>query len=984
MITSTQDERFGTIGPDRWQRLKAVLAEALERDSPQDRSATVKKLCADDTALSAEAESLLREAEGLLRDRHDPIEECASNAGEAIPREDLSAVGKRIGAYVVIREIGRGGMGTVYLAARADGYFEKQVAVKVLNRSTNNEEVVGRFRAEREVLARLDHPNIARLIDAGTTEDGLPYFMMEYVEGVPVTRFVESNDEPIERRLRLFLKICAAVEAAHRCSIVHRDLKSTNILVTPEGEPKLLDFGIAKLIGSATNPLEITAFGRERLTPISASPEQVRGETITVSSDIYALGVVLYEMLTAVRPHRFATDTPSPSELMQVVCEQPPLLPSLVVQDRTRRLQLRGDLDAVLLKALQKDPTQRYHSVAEMADDVQRHLSGEPIRAREKDAGYRIKTRLLHNRGATFAAAFALVALLFLAALIFDSRLRGIVTSFVQRNPISSPDTRQRPVSEQSVAVLPFDVLNDDQQNSYFADGIQETILTDLANVAALKVISRGSVASYRGKTKNEREIGQTLGVAYVLEGTVQKAGDRVRLNTQLIDTRTMTQVWAQQYDRKLDDLFAVQSELAQAIVSQLTGRLSPDEKAAIETRPTNDMQAYDLYLRARESFFQNNLPNAIHLAEGAVTRDPRFVLAHCLLAEIHLYAYRFSRNFDRARLESAKREAETALQLAPKLPQSHLAKAQYYYYGLHDYAQTERELRVAPSSHPDRGFLDLAALTERRLGHWNDAIRDGEKAAELDPPNPYTINELVESYLAVRRYGDAEQLADKGINARVTQNGYLWGLKSQSLLARGRTEEARAVLENAPEEMTRLYRAVTVAMVSRDFDRAAKLLENATPAEKETDAHALFYGMIARAQGNAAKAHSLFQVARDRTARKLKETADDPELISNLALIDAALGLKEQAISEAKRAVDLCPIARDAVDGPGYATMLAAVYAWTGEVDQAINELQKIVRVPRGPDSIDLRFGTFWDDIRSDRRFDELVAQAALPPIYE
>ena len=969
----------------RWQRLKVILAEALEQESPADRIALVGLSCGNDADLLHEIESLLAEAEPLLRETPDELEECADNFAAALPREDASEIGKRIGAYVIIREIGQGGMGTVYLAARADGYFEKQVAIKLLKRGVANEEVLRRFRSEREVLARLDHPNIARLIDAGTTDDGLPYFVMEYIDGIPITRFLDEKREGLAARLNLFLKISAAVEAAHRNSVIHRDLKPNNILVSREGEPKLLDFGIAKVVGNNTNPVELTTFGQERLTPISASPEQAKGEPVTISSDIYGLGVVLYEMLTGVRPHRFLTSDPSREELVEVVCKQLPTLPSLVVKSRERQRQLRGDLDAILLRALQKEPTLRYQSVAEFAEDIRRHLIGEPVRAREHKAGYRIKNRLLHNRTIQVSLAATILALLIAAAFIFGSRVRSGLKQLGMQAPPASPGSgNAQSLSEKSIAVLPLDVFNNDADNAYFADGVQEAIITDLANVAALKVISRGSVAPYRGKAKNARELGQTLGVSYVVEGSVQKAGDRVRVNAQLIDARTMTEVWAQQYDRKLDDLFGVESDLAQAIVSQLKGKLSPDEKAAIENRPTKDMLAYDLYLRARESFFQSNCQNAINLLERAIARDPQFALADCLLAEMHLHMYRYNGDMTPKRLDQARRAAETALQLAPKLPQSHLAAAQYYYFGPRDYGRALHELTATPSATADMAeFVNLAALTERRLGHWKDAIRDGEKAVELDPQNPFIKNELVESYISVRRFTDGERLADKGIKAMVTQNGYLWGLKSQALLGMGRIKEAGTVLENSPGGTTHLYRSVTVAMSARDFARAFQLLENATPGEKESDKVPFFDGIVARAEHNAARAQSSFQLARDRMTMKLREHPDDPELISNLSVADAGLGLKENALREARRAIELCPLSRDAVDAPGYQTMLALVYAWTGEHDAALTQLEKIVRLPRGPDYSELRFNPWWDEIRTDPRFDTLLSQAALPPVY-
>src|SRR5215470_10615761 len=632
------------MNANRWQKLKSILAEALEHESPSTRSAVISHSCANDVDLLREIESLL----AAEPDTPDPLEECADDLAVAVPSQDLSEIGRRAGAYVIVREIRKGGMGTVYLAARADGCFEKEVAIKVLNRGAANEDVLRRFSAEREVLARLDHANIARLIDAGTLDDGRPYFIMEYIDGVPITRYVEERTNGITERLNLFLKVSAAVETAHHKSVIHRDLKPNNILVNHEGEPKLLDFGIAKVIGSKMNPLEVTSFKQQRLTPSSASPEQVKGEPVTVFSDVYALGVVLYEMLTGVRPHRFETSHPTDEELVEVICKQLPSLPSLAVKHRERRHRLRGDLDAILLRALQKEPSLRYSSVAAFAEDVRRHLAGKPVQARGSKGGYRVRTALLRDRRVQIASTVVMLCLIGLG-------LGSVVRSHLNENSVVRAGSGAQLTDKTSIAVLPFDSLATDKENSYFADAVQESILTNLASVSALKVIGRGSVAGYRGKQENEREIGQKLGVSYLLEGSVQKTSDRVRVDAQLIDTRTAAAVWARQYDRKLDDLFDVESDLAQAIVSQLKGKLSADEKAAIGNGPTRDMLAYDLYLRARESLFQNNCANSIHLLEQVISRDPQFALAYCLLAEVHLYMYQVNGDRTQGRLDQAR-----------------------------------------------------------------------------------------------------------------------------------------------------------------------------------------------------------------------------------------------------------------------------------------------------------------------------------------
>ena len=961
------------MNPDRWQKLKSILAEALEQDSVSVRRAVIDRSCANDIDLLREIESLLAET-----DTTDTLDDCADHLAVAAPTEGVPDIGRRVGAYVIIREIGQGGMGTVYLAARADGCFEKQVAIKILNRGAASEDALRRFRAEREVLARLDHPNIARLIDAGTMDDGRPYFVMEYVDGVPITRFVEETAKNIPDRLNLFLKVGAAVETAHHNSVIHRDLKPNNILVNDQGEPKLLDFGIAKVMGSNTNPLEITSFRLQRLTPSSASPEQVRGQPVTIFSDIYALGVVLYEMLTGVRPHRFETSYPTDEELVKVVCDQLPSPPSQAINDRARQRQLRGNLDAIALCALQKEPGERYASVADFTEDIRRHLVGKPVQARGSKKGYRIRTAISHDRRIRITAAALTLCLLGLG---LGFGLRSYLNKAFGARTASDAQS----LDNSSIAVLPFENLAADKESGYFADGVQEAILTDLANVSALKVISRGSVASYRVKQRNAREIGEALGVSHLLEGSVQRTGDRVRVDAQLIDTRTATAVWAQQYDRKLDDLFEVESDLAQAIVAQLKSELSADEKAAIESRPTKDMLAYDFYLRAHESFFQNNCANSARLLEQAVARDPQFALAYSSLAEVHLYIYRFNGDRTSDRLAQAQQAADTALRLAPKLPQSHLARAQYYYYGLRDFERALGELNAARSVGGEQAaFVDLAALIERRLGRWKDAIRDGERASELDPHNPFVINELIESYIAVRRFPEAERVANKAIGSGITREGRLWGLRAEALLDMGQLDQARNVMQSAPEDMTRMSQRVWVELFAGDFAKASQVLQTVSPVEKDSFLAAYFEGSIARVQGNIAQARTSFQIARERVLAQLKERPNDPELISNLSVTDAGLGHTEAAVQEGRKAVELCPISRDAVDGPMYDAMLAMVYAWVGERDAALAELQRLVKFPRSPNWAELHFSPMWNDVRNDSRFDSILAQAALPPEYQ
>lgn len=398
---------------ERWQRAKAIVADALEQNSTKDRAELIAARCGNDVELLREVESLLDQTTGS-------VESFAQNATELLRRNiSILPPGLRIGAYAIVRELGRGGMGAVYLAQRADGQFEKQVAIKVLKRGTDTDEVLRRFRGEREILARLDHPNIARLIDAGTTDDGLPYFVMDYVDGKPITKYSDEHQLPITQRLELFRVVCSAVSYAHQNLVIHRDIKPNNVLVTDDGEVKLLDFGIAKLLQEAgANQPNVTVTMLRVMTPEYASPEQVKGEPVTTVSDVYSLGVFLYELLTGNRPYSLKRRTPE--EITQAICEQEPVRPSTSITrskgetyapEKLRR-SLRGDLDNIVLKALRKDPRRRYPSVDQLSEDIRRHLEGLPVRARKDTPAYRTSKFIQRHKFGVAGAAILALALI--------------------------------------------------------------------------------------------------------------------------------------------------------------------------------------------------------------------------------------------------------------------------------------------------------------------------------------------------------------------------------------------------------------------------------------------------------------------------------------------------------------------------------------------------------------------------------------------
>jgi serine/threonine protein kinase len=479
-------------------------------------------------------------------------------------------------------------MGAVYLAQRADGQFTKRVAIKVLKRGTDTDEVLRRFRMERQILANLEHPNITRLLDAGTTTDGLPYFVMELIEGTPITRFVQQQKIDVKGRLHLFLKICSAVDLAHRNQIIHRDIKPTNVLVKADGEPMLLDFGIAKLLnidsGDAT-----TKMTERRLTAAYAAPEQVAGQPATTVTDVYSLGALLYELLTDKPP--YSNGRSSQNVASGQLIEPPP--PSEIVTNLQMKRELQGELDRIVARAMQRDPAQRYTSVVDLSNDVERYVKKTPPRAEHYSAAVSASSappRDARRRGATasfrWRIAAVVLGLTVLVAVILSS---GPAAHWLNGRKMGRAVPIVPAVAAKqfrTIAVLPFENLSGDQEDAYFADGLHGDVLTNLANIENLKVISPRSVRSYRGKAVNVREIGKTLRVSAILEGSVRRAGKRVRVNVHLIDAENDDDIWAANYDEDLTDLFAIQTELAQKIADQLQLKLSSTEGMQVERKP--------------------------------------------------------------------------------------------------------------------------------------------------------------------------------------------------------------------------------------------------------------------------------------------------------------------------------------------------------------------------------------------------------------
>ena len=877
----------------------------------------------------------------------------------------LAHLAGEFGDYELLDEIGRGGQGIVYLARQRS--LNRTVALKILRLGQwASRADLKRFRREAAAAASLDHPSIVPIYEVGE-RDGSCYFSMKFVEGGQLDEVVTRAPISMRQAVEVIAKVARTVHYAHQHGILHRDIKPGNILLDTNGEPHLTDFGLARLVEA-----DRTVTDTEQImgTPSYMAPEQAIGNKaqLTSSTDVYGLGAVLYQLLTTHPP--FAAETPN--ETIRLVIETGPREPRLLNRKVDR------ELSTICLKCLEKDPKRRYPSALALAEDLEHWLKHEPIRARR--SGFISHAHKWVQRNPASAALVA--SLVALAAAI-------------GWNIWQSDLFRSAP--EKSIAVLPFENLSHDPDNAYFADGVQDEILSNLARIADLKVIGRTSVMQYKsGVARELRKIGQQLGVANVLEGSVRRSGNRVRVNAHLIDARTQRELWAQTYDRDLVDVFAMQTEIAANIASQLKINLSPQEKAAIEEIPTADLAAHDLYIRAKtlittavfstpqaESLFE-----AVSLLNQAVERDPAFALAYYQLAHVHDLLYFTGTDHTPERLAMADRAIQSLTRLRPNSGERHLALAEHLYWGYLDYDRAREELSLAQKSLPNEPLaFVLAGYIDRRQGRWDQSTKNLERASEIDPQNPAVLQQMARTYDSLRRYADETRIYDRAI-AITPKDGSLraaraeielnWHADPSPLIS---TVEA-LVAEDSSEAKHLAWVWLRGVLWKRDVDGARRALA-ALPKDGCYDdtipiPRSWCEGIVAQLRGDKAGASAAFSNTRAEGSKLVAEQPDYAEALCVLGMADAALGHRDDAIREGRRAVELMPVSKDAVRGPLLVQYLAVIYAWTGNKDLALEQLDIAARLPSHLSYGHLRLHPYWDPLRGDPRFEKIVASLA------
>ena len=885
--------------------------------------------------------------------------------------------GQRLfGRYTLIRILGRGAMGIVWLAR--DEELEREVALKFLpDLIIHDRALLNELKRETKRSLELTHKNIVRIYDF-VHDERSGCISMEYINGDTLSNLRAQKERKVFEPNEIgpwTSQLCDALDYAHNhAKIIHRDLKPTNLMVNQRGDLKVSDFGIARSLGDTVSRLTMEQ-GRSG-TLVYMSPQQLDGERATHLDDIYSLGATLYDLLTSKPPFYSGNidrqiherNAPSMTERRKDLNIEPALVPAV--------------WEETVAACLAKDPSRRPQSAAQVGQRLQ-------LSAPQKASTVSVQRP---NKKALLGGGLAALCIIALSGLYFG----------VLKRP-AKPVSQTAAVPEKSVAVLPFENLSKDEENAYFAGGVQDEILTDLAKIADLKVISRTSVMKYKsGPERNLREIAKTLGVSHVVEGSVQRAGGRIRVTAQLIDARSDTHLWAEHYDRDFGDVFAIQSEIAQQIADQLRTKLSPAERAAIAERPTADLVAYALYTKAKALDSQSDdwdwekvTTQEVELLEKATQRDPNFALAYCALAktQIDLFSLTADPGLSRRHLDLAKKAADAAVRARPDLGEAHLELARYYYYvGIDtgDFDRVRDELAIARRTLPnDSEAIVIAARIEKRQNRWDDSLANFRKASELDPLNGEFAYFLRLTLLEMRRYKELEQLFAKDAASDTEQNPWIRFRLAELKLAEGDSVAAQALLDQVPLDFSPVpviwNVRFTTALYLRDYDAANRVIA-ATPPKWADQAFegqppkSWADGQVARARGDEQKAMAVFAAARKRLeATWQTKFKNQPYFaLEVFASLDAGLGRKEDAIREARQAVDLLPIAKDSYWGPHCVTTLALVYAWTGERDRAIEQLEIVAKIPNGPSYGDLKFNPCWDSLRGDPRFEKIVASLA------
>jgi len=782
---------------------------------------------------------------------------------------------------------------------------------------------------------------------------------MRFVEGGQLDQVIKQKPTSIRQAAELISKVARTVHYAHEHGILHRDIKPGNILLDTKGEPLLTDFGLARLVEAEST---VTRTKEVMGTPSYMAPEQAVGNNAAVSSatDVYGLGAVLYQLLTGHPP--FAGGTTY--ETIKLVLDSEPRRPRLL------NPKIDRDLSTICLKCLEKDPKRRYSSGLALAEDLEHWLKHEPIQARR--TGVFTRARKWARRNPSTAGLITLLVTLAVGSDV-------VVWNRVFAVPMSK-----------SVAVLPFENLSHEPNNAYFAIGVQNEILTRLAKIAALKVISHSSTQQYPSRPSNLSKIARQLGVANVLEGSVQRTADQVHINVQLIRAATEEHLWAESYDRKLENIFGVEAEVATAVADALKAKLSAGEQRTLQKRPTNSREAYDAYLRGlayslRPFYEPKDNANAIRYFGEAAKLDPKFALAWAWLGRESALGYfnRIDTDFAALR-QAARRAAEKAIELQPDLSEAYIAQGYSYYYGEDDYDSAIASFEKATSLSPNNSeAFEALGLIYRRKGEWQRSLDYLREATELDPRNTLFLSDLAETLSNLRQYSAALKICDQILD-RIPNN-------PDAQLKKISNYQAQGNLPAAAQLLSTLHSAADYSLLSAQVDqwtyerRYADAIASLKEALSKSDAPWSFklrYGLrLARLQqfsGDSLGARATWQQLQTE-AESVRRTKG--EKFSGFPLASAYLALggdETKAFAILEQVTALPSFSKDALRRSGWTVEMAEFAVQAGKKDLALEQVATSARNAAGVDYGNLKFDPVWDPLRGDPRFEKIVASLA------
>lgn len=867
--------------------------------------------------------------------------------------------GTIISHYKILEKIGAGGMGVVYRAH--DVKLDRTVALKFLPpHLVSDETEKHRFLHEAKTASALDHPNICNIHSIEEAENGQIFIVMAHYEGMSLKERIEQGPLPLDDILKFTVQIAEGLQKAHGKGIVHRDLKPANIFITNDDRIKIIDFGLAKAAAQTV----LTQSGSTLGTVPYMSPEQAQGDKVDHRTDIWALGVVMYEMITGHRPFRSEYDT---ALVYSILNEEPEPVTGL-------RSGVPMDLEKVVQKCMEKNPSERYQHTGDLLVDIKKVEKEIASGVQSRTTPSAVTSKNIpadnitgHQKGRPWIYGIPVLIALLIGFFFFIFN--------------KSEDTE----IARSVAVLPLDNLSPDPDDAFFAAGMHEDIIIQLSRIGDIQVIARSSVLGYETGHRNIQQISNELGVQTLLEGSVRRVADRVRVTVTLTDVNTNRTLWADTFDRDLTDIFAIQSEIAVEIAHALEARLTEAEKVLLVKKPTAVTEAYEYYLRAREYFTrpgpqQDYYKNAEVLLKRAIEYDPEFAHAYALLSRTYSYQRWFGYDTSPQTLEASLLNAERAFQLQPDLPEAHIAMGYYYYYGHREYDKALEHFNIARRFQPNNAeIIGAIGFVERRLGEFDESIDNLTKAISLDPKNLNLMFSNAQSYVVTGRFEEAKTAFESILSLSPDLPVVRIFISLNDILWTGDTGSTSRFFQNY-SHVKSAYTGdwLRLQFIIGDFEGMIQTV-NEVPQDMYRGqlylyAPSFILGLAYDHMGEIEEARKHYENALAQYSKLPSSYHDEPRYRIALGRTYAGLGLQRQAAEEAEKAIELVTQLNDALNNSALKTDIAFIYAKLQKPSEAVSLLREVLSAPSYQSIQRVKIEPAWDPIRNTPEFQRLL----------